>query len=110
MKVPKTLFRVIKSQINYEKYIYVLMKRKMYEYNRQDWSLASQAAFVAGMEYAYEVMENRAKYDGLQDQDAPPKSHNYKILSSIHYMMKTVDKYLDPLIKNGSISAVMKNY
>lgn len=86
------------------------MKRKMYEHTRSDWSVASQAAFVAGMEFAYEVMENRTKYDGLPDVDNPPKSHDYKILSSIHYRMKVVDKYLDPLIKNGSISAVMKDY
>lgn len=106
MIVPKTLFRILKSQINYEKYIYVLMKRRIFEHQRQDWSMSSQAAFVAGMEFAYEVMENRAKYDGLPDQDQPPKSHDYKIMSSIHYRMKVVDKYLDPLIKCGSIKGV----
>lgn len=103
MIVPKNLFRILKSQINYEKYVYVLMKRKIYEHKRDHWSMQAQAAFISGMEFAHEVMENQTKYDGLPDVDAPPKSHGYKILTSIHYRMKTVDKYLDPLIKDGSI-------
>lgn len=77
----------------------------MYEFvkPRHQWSTTSQACFVAGMEYAMAILEDRAKYDGLPDIDLPPLSDSFKSIANIHYSMKTVDKYLDPLIKSGSI-------
>jgi len=112
MVVPKTLFRILNSQINYEKYIWVMMKNKMYEFEKPKWvwSTTSQACFVAGMEYALKIMEDHTKFDGLPNVDEPPMSDEYKKLANIFYRMKCVDSRLDPMVKNGSIKGVMKHY
>lgn len=81
----------------------------MFEHTKHGWNCATQAAFVSGMEFAMDVLENRTKYDGLPEVNQPPKSNDYKSLSTMHFKMQAVDKYLDPLIKNGSINNIINN-
>lgn len=93
MKIPVTLFRVLNSQINYEKHIYTLMKSRKYGFTKpaNQWNMSSQAAFIVGMEFALEIMKHRNKYDGLPEVDEPPKSDEFKHLASTHYTLQTED-------------------
>lgn len=97
MKIPVTLFRVLNSQINYEKHIYTLMKKRKYDFPKtaNKWNMSSQAAFVVGMEYALDIMKHRNKYDGLPEVDEPPRSEEFKNLVNIHYRLKTGDKLVE---------------
>jgi hypothetical protein len=109
MRVPVTLFRVLNSQINYEKHIYWLMKTRRFEFVKpsNQWGMSSQAAFIAGMEYAQDIMKHRNTYDGLPDVDKPPLSHDRKNLVNLHYRLKAVDKLVEPLLDNGIINNVI---
>jgi len=110
MKTPKTLFRVLNAHINFEKYVYVLMKNKMYEHkkHKSQWSTTSQGVFIAGMEFALEIMKDRAKYDVYQDKETAPLSDTFKNLVNINYRLKVVDKSLEHMVRNGSIKSVIK--
>jgi hypothetical protein len=98
-----SLIKTIKRKISMEKWMYFKMKDGTYEYELRYWSLPSQIAFTAGMQYALHILENHNTHNDISLPGEDLKSNKLKNLVKLETRMKYVDNDIDELLKSDSI-------